>query len=704
MPDGPRPQSHARSRAGPPAEYAELHCLSNFSFLRGASHPEELAKQAAELGYAALAITDHNSLAGVVRAHVAANEHNLHLIVGAQITPVDAPPLLLLAPNRSAYGRLARLITRGRLRSANRPPQNSRSARNDVAAGVSPAVADQKRCSRPTACETQAATGLITRGRLRSAKGVCEIRLADVLELGGGLIAIALVEAGLGTAATSSSAAGDPRASSPTDALQSYRQLFGHDLYLAAELAYDTPDRVRLEQLAALSQRTGIPLVATNAVHYHVPERRYLQDVLTCVREKCTLATAGRRLFANAERHLRPRDEIARRYAACPELIERTVAIARRCSFSLDELRYEYPHELVPEGLTASDHLAELTWAGARERYPAGIPSKVRGMIEKELRLIEELHYEHYFLTVWDIVRYARSVGILCQGRGSAANSAVCYMLGVTAVDPARIDLLFERFISRERNEPPDIDVDFEHERREEVFQYIYAKYGRERAAITGEVITYRPRSAVRDVGKTLGLSLDRVDVLAKTLEWWSEEAVPEDAIRAAGLDPHDRTIQMLVRLVRQLLRFPRHLSQHVGGFVITETPLCEIVPLENGAMPDRTFIEWDKDDIDALGILKVDCLALGMLSAIQKCFGLLQGLRDSGIKGFRGERRPDERRMGEDYRMGGPWLQPWGTRMTQEFASPTSKEVGHPTRGGRGSCRATARREARPPKTPEYS
>jgi error-prone DNA polymerase len=522
--------------------YAELHCLSNFSFLRGASHPEELVERAAELGYDALALTDRNSLAGVVRAHRAAKEHGLHLIIGAEITPVDAPPVVLLAPDRAAYGRLSRLITRG---------------------------------------------------RLRSPKGGCALRLVDVAELGPGLIAIA----------PPGDECDDPH-SGPYGA---YRDIFGDDLYLGGELAADTPDAVRLGQLAALSQQTGIPLVAANAVHYHAPERRYLQDVLTCVREKCTVATAGRRLFANAERHLRPRDEIA-----------------RRCTFSLNELRYEYPHELVPAGLTARAHLAELTWAGARERYPGGLPDKVRRLIEQELALIAELKYEHYFLTVWDLVRFARGRGILCQGRGSAANSAVCYCLGVTAVDPARIDLLFERFISRDRNEPPDIDIDFEHERREEVFQYIYDKYGRECAAITAEVISYRPRSAVRDVGKALGLSLDRVDVLAKSLDWWSEEAVPVDALRAAGLDPQDRTIQMIIRLVRQLLGFPRHLSQHVGGFVITETPLCEIVPLENGAMPARTFIEWDKNDIDELGILKVDCLALGMLTAIHKCFDMI--------------------------------------------------------------------------------
>jgi error-prone DNA polymerase len=591
-----------------PSAYAELHCLSNFSFLRGASHPEELVARAAELGYTALAITDRNSLAGVVRAHLAAKEHGLHLMIGAEITPVDAPPLVLLAPNRPAYGRLARLITRGRLR-------------------------------RP--------------------KGDCEIRLADVAELGAGLVALVVPSdegggaseeateqpaaagklrdgGGESHAATTirslrSARAGGPRSPSSlrrsvAASLSDYRSIFGPDLYLAATLTHDVPDDLRLAQLAELSRRTRIPLVAANAVHYHVPERRYLQDVLTCIREKCTIHDAGRRLFVNAERHLRSREELARRYAGHAELLGRTLDIAGRCTFSLDELRYEYPHELCPADQSPREFLAALTWQGAGQRYAGGIPEKVRRLLETELALIAELRYEHYFLTVWDLVRFARERDILCQGRGSAANSAVCYCLGVTAVDPARIDLLFERFISRERNEPPDIDVDFEHERREEVFQYIYEKYSRERAAITAEVITYRPRSAVRDVGKALGLSLDHVDALAKALDWWSDELVPEEALRAAGLEPQDRTVQMVVRLVRQLHRFPRHLSQHVGGFVITETPLCEIVPLENGAMPDRTFIEWDKDDIDALGILKVDCLALGMLTAISKCFGMLRG------------------------------------------------------------------------------
>ncbi len=606
------------STPAPPA-YAELHCLTNFSFLRGASHPAELVDRAAELGYTALAITDRNSLAGVVRAHLAAREHDLHLIIGVEVTPVDAPPLVLLAPDRDAYARLARLITRG---------------------------------------------------RLRTPKGQCTLYHADLEDLCKNSTLIALLSDPPLTAANPNLISrsldlsiSPPSATIPNLDLSISRSLdlFPSRLYLAARLDATTPDDQRLTTLRTISERFGVPLVATNAVHYHVPERRYLHDVLTCIREKCTLHNAGTRLFANAERHLRPREEIARRYADHADLIARTVEIAERCTFSLDELKYEYPHELVPPGQDAMTYLEQLTWQGAAKRYnipsrseqrpkhesrsldlsisrslpvptfphshvptPPSLPSATRTLLNSELALIRELHYEHYFLTVWDIVRFARERGILCQGRGSAANSAVCYCLGVTAVDPEKHDLLFERFVSKERNEPPDIDVDFEHERREEVFQYIYEKYGRERAAITAEVIRYRPRSAVRDVGKALGLSLDRVDVLAKALDWWSNEPVPPEALRQAGLNPNDRTVQMVVRLVRQLIGFPRHLSQHVGGFVITETPLCEIVPLENGAMPDRTFIEWDKNDIDALGILKVDCLALGMLTALSKAFGML--------------------------------------------------------------------------------
>ncbi len=589
----------ADRRSAPPGQaddaapdYAELHCLSNFSFLRGASHPEELVARAAELGYAALALTDRNSLAGVVRAHLAARQCGLHLIIGSEIVPLDAPPLVLLAPDRAAYGRLCRLITRG---------------------------------------------------RLRCPKGRCELYLADIAELctDSGLIAVVLswgppVDRGaqqVGTLLDSNVM---------LSGIGRYRHIFrAGDLFLAAELTAGPPDAEQLAILADLSRAAGVPMVAANAVHYHIPERRHLQDILTCIREKCTIHDAGTVLFANAERYLRPRDEIARRYAGYPAAVARTLTIAQRCRFSLEELRYDYPHELVPVGRTAMEHLEALTWLGARERYRCAgapssgcasnltisdgvVPTRVARLLRRELALIRGLKYEHYFLTVWDLVRFARSRGILCQGRGSAANSAVCYCLGVTAVDPSRHDLLFERFISRERNEPPDIDIDFEHERREEVFQYIYEKYGRERAGITAEVITYRPRSAVRDVGKALGLSLDRLDLLAKGLDWWGEPGLSTDAVRAAGLDPTDRTIRLLVDLVRQLLGFPRHLSQHVGGFVITESPLCELVPLENGGLPGRTFIEWDKDDIDALGILKVDCLALGMLTAISKTVRLL--------------------------------------------------------------------------------
>jgi error-prone DNA polymerase len=553
------PQSAIRNPQLPPLStpYAELHCKTNFSFLRGAAHPEELVDRAADLGYRALAVTDRNSLAGVVRMHLAAKQRGLKLLIGAEIVPLDAPPVVLLAPTREAYGRLSRLITTG---------------------------------------------------RRRAVKGDCRITLDDLAAHSDGLLALICP---LG----------------PISPI--LRDLFGDRAYLLAELGYGSDDASQLASLQRLSRRTRLPLVAANDVHYHLPRRRYLHDILTCVRHQCTLHTVGRRLLPNARRHLLEPADLARRFAACPAAVERTVALANQCTFSLDELRYEYPEELCPAGTTAMDYLTQLTWAGARERYAGRVPEHVRGLLEHELALIRDLRYEAYFLTVWDLVRFARSRGILCQGRGSAANSVVCYCLGVTAVDPVKIDLLFERFVSRERNEPPDIDVDFEHERREEVFQYIYAKYGRQRAALTAEVITYRPRSAIRDVGKALGLSLELVDALAKRMDWWDHAALPESVIREAGFDPHDRTLRMLVRLVTDLIGFPRHLSQHVGGFVITQKPLCETVPIENAAMPDRTFIEWDKDDLDALGMLKVDCLALGMLTAIRKCFDLIKWPRE---------------------------------------------------------------------------
>ena len=367
----------------------------------------------------------------------------------------------------------------------------------------------------------------------------------------------------------------------------------------------------------------GLPLVATGAVLYHAAHRRPLQDVLTCIREKCTIHDAGLKLEANAERHLKPPQEMARLFAGHEDALARTIEIADACTFSLDELKYEYPDEPVPEGKTPQSHLEDLTWEGAAWRFPSGIPDKVRDTLQKELALIEELDYARYFLTVHDIVHYARTLDILCQGRGSAANSAVCYCLAITNVDPTEIDLLFERFVSPERKEPPDIDVDFEHERREEVIQYIYGRYGRDRAGIAATVISYRGRSAVREVGKALGLSEDTVAALATTIWGLSNSALPEDYVRQAGLDPADPLLSRCLELTQELLGFPRHLSQHVGGFVLTRGPLSEVVPIGNAAMEDRTFIEWDKDDLDALGLLKVDVLGLGMLTCIRKGFAL---------------------------------------------------------------------------------
>ncbi|UCE60650.1 MAG: error-prone DNA polymerase [Phycisphaerales bacterium] len=560
-------KTQPRRRKSPPRSYVELRCKSNFSFLRGASHPEELARCAAELGYTALAITDRNTLAGIVRMHCAAKACNLKLIIGAEITPVDALPITLYATDRAAYGRLVRIITQG---------------------------------------------------RLRAAKGTCEVTFDDIAELNAGLLAT--VHGNYDDVSSDSK--------QRVSAICDYRDILGDRLYLSASVHGGSDDHRHLARMHALACATRVPLVATNDVHYHEPGRRFLQDVLTCIRQCCTLEDAGRTLFANAERHLKPIDEMERIFVDYPQAIARTKEIADRCTFNLDELRYEYPETICPPGEAIADFLNHLTWAGAQARYPKGIPGKVRKLIEHEVKLIGQLNYEPYFLTVWDIVKFARSRGILCQGRGSAANSAVCYCLGITSVNPDRIDILFERFVSAERNEPPDIDVDFEHERREEVFQYIYNRYGREHAGVVAEVITYRPRSAIRDVGKALGLSLDHVGILAKKHEWWDKNTLSEDFVRESGLTPSDRTVRMLRRLVQQLMGFPRHLSQHVGGFVITRGPLCEMVPIENGAMPDRTFIEWDKDDIDALGILKIDCLALGMLTAIRKCFTMIEQWR----------------------------------------------------------------------------
>ncbi|MDT3707838.1 MAG: error-prone DNA polymerase [Thiobacillus sp.] len=534
--------------------YAELHCLSNFTFLRGASHPEELVARAHELGYTALALTDECSFAGIVRAHVAAKECGLKLIVGSEIRLVEGPHVVLLATDRAGYGKLSAIITHGR-RSA--------------------------------------------------AKGNYKLALGDLGDGVPGCLVLLLAD--------------------PPPALEDARTIaarFAGRAWLAVELFRSPDDTERLAAASELATAVGLPLMAAGDVHMHVAERRPMQDALTAIRIGVPVFDAGNALHPNAERHLRGQSDLAQLYPQ--PLLDATLAVAARCTFSLDELRYEYPEELVPPGETAIGHLRSLTEAGLQRRFPYGTPDKVRAQVEYELALIEELRYEPYFLTVHDIVRFARSRGILCQGRGSAANSAVCYALGITEVNPACIDMLFERFISRERNEPPDIDVDFEHERREEVIQYLYAKYGRDRAALAATVISYRPRSAMRDVGKALGFDLEQVDRLAKSMAWWDGRKIKLERLVEAGFDPATRKVALLIRLVDELVGFPRHLSQHVGGFVIARGQLSQLVPIENAAMPERTIIQWDKDDLGALGLLKIDVLALGMLSAIRRALDLV--------------------------------------------------------------------------------
>jgi len=648
MPDLPPPKrsplvpdpSVLREDASAPS-YAELHCRTNFSFLEGASHGDELVIRAAELGYKALAITDRNSLAGVVRAHVAAKEANLKLLIGAEITPIDAPPVLLWATDRAGYGRLSRLITHGR-RAA---PKGECYLRFDDVAKYAEGLIAGVLLTQTTRNEEQG-RGPATKGAGAQmcapsppgfAGGEGRVR-GDFLAVADGIPPHPFAsppKEGRGSEkfrAASDSVTSDlrrikndkPNPILHSSFLNSYRELFGDGCYAVAELHRGPSDRRVLQQMIETARAARVPLVAGNDVHYHVPERRMLQDVVTAIRHGCTVAELGQRRFPNAERHLKAPAAMTELFADCPSAITRTIEIADRCNFSLDELRYDYPEELCPPGQTPLEHLTHLTWEGARQRYPEGIPDKVRRLIEHELTLIAELRYEAYFLTVWDLVRFARGRGILCQGRGSAANSAVCYCLGVTSVDPDRIDVLFERFVSKERNEAPDIDVDFEHERREEVLQYVYEKYGRERAGMTAEVITYQMRSAVRDVGKALGLSLDRVDLLAKAMDHHHDQEKMAVRFHEAGFPVASPTGRQLIELVQQLHGFPRHLSQHVGGMVITHGPLCELTPIENAAMPGRTVVQWDKDDLDALGILKVDCLALGMLTAIRRCFDLI--------------------------------------------------------------------------------
>lgn len=550
----------------PPAlpAYAELHCLSNFSFLRGASHPQELVRRAAQLGYSALAIADECSMAGVVRAHVEAKACGLPLIIGAQFRVYDAPfTLVALAQNRAGYGNLCELITRLR--------------------------------------------------RASPKKGEYRLHLADI-EPGALADCLLLAAPDRGTPL--------PRL---LDVARWLLTGFSGRCWFAVTLLRQLDDEAWLARLRETSELSAIPLVATGDALMHVRSRQALQDVLSATRLGRPLTDCGRQLQPNAERHLRSRLRLSTTYPA--DLLAETLRVAERCRFSLDELRYQYPAEVVPEGRTPAQHLRELTEQGAARRWPGGTPDKVRAQIEHELALIAELRYEHYFLTVADIVRFARGEKILCQGRGSAANSVVCYCLGVTEVDPARQTVLFERFLSKERNEPPDIDIDFEHERREEVIQYLYNKYGRERAALAATVITYHRRSAIRDVGKALGFDAETIDRLAKEQQWFDGRTPSAERLLAVGLQPDDLAVRQLIDLVGvltgeaigELSGFPRHLSQHVGGFVLTQDRLTRIVPVENAAMEDRTVIEWDKDDLEALNLLKVDVLALGMLTALRK-------------------------------------------------------------------------------------
>ncbi len=554
-------------------QYAELHCLSNFSFLRGASHPEELVQRAAMLGYSALAMTDECSLSGIVKAHISAKQEAIKLIIGSEFVLHDGLRFVLLASNRKSYAELSHLITIARQRADKGDYYLDR---------------DLLQQNLPTQCFALWLPEKNPKLEAQSQKSQNKKRQED---------------------------------------LKFLQDCFASRIWIAVELLMDGCDKTHLAELQKLGEKFKIPLCASGDVHMHVHQRYALQDTLTAIRLGRPIATLGKSAYANAERHLRSLPRLRRLYPSA--LLQETVNIAAQCHFSLDELRYEYPQELVPEAYTAKTWLRELVERGILRRWPTGEAAKIRQLIEHELTLIHELSYEPYFLTVYDIVRFAREQGILCQGRGSAANSVICYCLGITEVDPARMSVLFERFISRERNEPPDIDVDFEHERREEVIQYIYQKYGRDRAALAATVITYRPRSAIRDVGKALGLSLEQVDRLAKSMQWWDGNSLNAECLQGTGFAADSLLIQRMMELVTLLVGFPRHLSQHVGGFVIARDQLSALVPIENASMPGRTVIQWDKDDLEALGLLKVDVLSLGMLSAIRKALAYVSRIKN---------------------------------------------------------------------------
>ena len=540
--------------------YTELQVTSNFTFLRGASHPEELVEQAAEYGYNAIAITDRNSFAGIVRAHVAAKARGIKLIPGCRLDLLDGPSLLAYPTNKEAYGRLS---------------------------------------------------ALVSLGNLRAEKGDCHIYKADVYQHAEGIKFIAIPPLSLSTQFEL-----DPVF---VNQLEDYRKHLGGHLYLAASRTYMGDDAKRLYRLSQLE----VPLVATNDVHYHEATRRELQDILTCVREKCTIQNAGFRLHQNAERYLKPAAEMERLFRQYPDALLHTREIADACQFSLDMLQYVYPEELTTEGRTPQEELIYLTWLGAKEQFGEIIPKEIKRNIEHELEFIARKDYANYFLTVYDYVREARSRGILCQGRGSAANSVVCFCLGITSVNPAKFKLLFARFMSDARNEPPDIDVDFEHERREEIIQYIYNKYGRDRAAIVATVTQQRQKGAIRDVGKAMGLSVDTINRLSGSIWKYTDEWFEGKYIEEQGLNPDDLHLKKVLELTGQMMGFPRQLGQHTGGFVITKGKLTDLCPILNARMEDRINIEWNKDDIEALGFLKVDVLGLGMLTCIRKGFDL---------------------------------------------------------------------------------
>jgi error-prone DNA polymerase len=546
--------------------YTELQVTSNFSFLRGASHPEELISQASELGYKEIAITDHNTLAGIVRAHVASKSKNIRLIPACRIDLLDGPDLLVYPTNKTGYTQMS---------------------------------------------------ALLTKGNLRAEKGNCFLFKEDVYDLLKDVRIITLPPASLNNLFEFQP--------SFEKSIKEYKEIFGNRLYIGATRRFQGDDAKQIYHIAQISSALEISMVATNDVHYHEPARRELQDILTCIREKCTIQNAGYRLYQNAERHLKKQDEMGRLFRQYPDAIRRTQEIREACQFSLDSLKYEYPEEITHEGRTPQEELSHLAWQGARALFKGEIPEKTSTAILYELKFIKEMNYAAYFLTVYDIVRFAREQNILCQGRGSAANSTICYCLGITSVNPSKFDLLFERFISSARNEPPDIDVDFEHERREEVIQYIYNKYGRDRAAIVATVTQERQRGSIRDVGKAMGLSVDTLNRLSGSIWEFTEEWFDGKKIEEQGLNPNDQHLKKVLKLTEQLMGFPRQLGQHTGGFVITQGKLSDLCPVMNARMDDRTCIEWNKDDIDAIGVLKIDVLALGMLTCIRKCFDLIK-------------------------------------------------------------------------------